>query len=349
MKNIADIDKNFKVETKLDKSDIKFYNVKEYPFCVFGLIYDEIFRRMPEDIANKVNDGVKVLHTYPAGGRIRFKTDSPYVAISAVMPENVHFPHSSDTGISGFDIYVNNRFKKAFIPPLDMNGGYEGISDFDGNEMREITINFPRYNKVVDLHIGISENAVFEEATPYNCDKKVFFYGSSITQGGCASRAGMSYTNILSRFLDFDFVNLGFSASALGEIIMAEYIAEQNPDVFVMDYDHNAPTAEHLEKTHEPFFKKFRELRPTTPVVMISAPNIRFGYEKYEKRREIVRTTYENARKNGDKNVYFIDGEMLWGDEDWDLCAVDALHPNDLGQYRMAKTIQPVLEKILND
>ncbi len=124
MKNIADIDKNFQVETKLDKGDIKFYNVKEYPSCVFGLMYDEIFRRMPEEIANKVNDGVKVLHTYTAGGRIRFKTNSPYVAINAVMPEKVQVPHSSSAGLSGFDIYVGKRYKKTFIPPLDMEGGY---------------------------------------------------------------------------------------------------------------------------------------------------------------------------------------------------------------------------------
>ncbi len=215
--------------------------------------------------------------------------------------------------------------------------------------MREITINFPHYNKVVDLYVGLSENAVFEEATPYKYDKKVIFYGSSITQGGCVSRAGTAYTNILSNNLGFDFVNLGFSASARGEIIMAEYIAEQNPDIFVMDYDHNAPNSEHLEKTHEPFFKRFRELRPDTPVVMLSAPNIRFCNEDMEKRREIVKTTHENACKNGDMNVYFVDGKMLWGDDDWDLCAVDALHPNDLGQYRMAKCIEPLLEKILNE
>lgn len=347
MKNIAEIDKNFIVQTKLDKSDIKFYNVREYPDCIFGLIYDEYFRRMPEDIANSVNDGVKALHTNTSGGRIRFKTDSDYIAIYAVMPDKVQFPHASQTGLSAFDIYIGKRYKKTFIPPLDMDGSYEGICYLEGNEMREITINFPLYNNVKELYIGISETAVFEEATPYKHNKKVLFYGSSITQGGCVSRPGLAYINILSSVLDFDFVNLGFSGSALGELVMAEYIAEQNPDIFIMDYDHNAPTPEHLEKTHEKFFKRFRELRPDTPVVMISSPNVRFENKSWERRREIIRKTYENAHKNGDDNVYFVDGKMLWGEDDWDLCAVDALHPNDLGHYRMAKYIQPVLEKLL--
>ncbi len=349
MKNIAEIDINFKVETKIDKSDIEFYNVKEHPFCIFGLIYDEMFRRMPEDIANKVNSGVKELHTNTSGGRIRFKTDSPYVAINAVMPNKLHFPHMPQTGITGFDIYVNGRYKKTFIPPLDMDGGFESVCDFEGSEMREITINFPLYNNVKDLYIGLSKDAVFEEMTPYRYDKNVLFYGSSITQGGCVSRPGLAYVNLLSNMLDCDYVNLGFSASARGELIMAEYIAELNPDIFVMDYDHNAPTPEHLEKTHEPFFKSFRELCPNTPVVMISAPNIRFTNENWERRRKMIIKTYENALNNGDKNVYFVDGKMLWSDNDWDLCAVDALHPNDLGHYRMAKYIEPVLEKILND
>ncbi len=348
MKNIAEIDKNFKVQTKIDKSDIKFYNVKENPFCIFGLMFDEMFRRMPEDIAIKVNDGVNVLHSNTTGGRLRFKTDSPYVAINAVMPEAAHFPHAPQTSISGFDIYIGKQYKKTFIPPLKIDGGYEGICDFEGCEMRDITINFPTYSNVNDLYIGLSENAVFEEATPYKYNKKVLFYGSSITQGGCVSRPGLAYVTLLSNMLGFDFINMGFSGSAFGESVMAEYIAEQNPDIFVMDYDHNAPTPEHLEKTHEPFFKRFRGLCPNTPVVMISAPNIRFTNENWERRRKMVIKTYENALNNGDKNVYFVDGKMLWGDEDWDLCAVDALHPNDLGHYRMAKYIEPVLEKILN-
>ena len=347
MKNIADIDKNFKVETKLGKGDIKFYNVKKNPFCLYGLMFDEMFRRMPEEVAKKVNSGIEELHLNTSGGRIRFKTNSPYVAINAVMPNKIHVPHMPQTGISGFDIYVNGRYKKTFIPPVDMDGGYESLCDFTESEMREITINFPIYNNVKDLYIGLAEDAVFEEAAPYKCDKKVLFYGSSITQGGCVSRPGLTYVNLLSNMLEFDFTNLGFSASALGELEMAEYIAGQNPDIFVMDYDHNAPTPEHLEKTHEPFFKRFRELRPDTPVVMISAPNVRFENENWERRRGLVKTTYENAVNCGDKNVYFIDGKMLWGEDDWDLCAVDALHPNDLGHYRMAKYIQPVLEKLL--
>lgn len=347
MKNIADVDKNFKVETKLDKTDIKFYNIKENPFCLYGLMFDEMFRRMPESVAKKVNTGIEELHLNTTGGRIRFKTDSPYVAINAVMPNKIHVPHMPQTGISGFDIYVNDRYKKTFIPPVDMDGGYESVCNFTGSEMREITINFPIYNNVKDLYIGVAKDAVFEEASSYKYDKKVLFYGSSITQGGCVSRPGLAYVNLLSNMLGFDYVNLGFSASALGETVMAEYIAEQNPDIFVMDYDHNAPTPEHLEKTHETFYKRFRELRPSTPVVMISAPNVRFENENWEKRRGIVKATYENALKNGDKNVYFVDGKMLWGEDDWDLCAVDALHPNDLGHYRMAKYIQPVLEKLL--
>ena len=348
MKNISDIDKNFKIETKLDKTDIKFYNVKDNPFCLFGLMFDEMFRRMPEDIAEKVNEGVLSLHSNTSGGRIRFKTNSPYVAIHAVMPDKVYFPHAPQTSLSGFDIYVGNRYKKTFIPPIDMEGGYEAVCDFGESKIREITINFPLYNNVKDLYIGLSEDAVFEKMTPYKYDENVIFYGSSITQGGCVSRPGLAYVNLLSNMLDFDFVNLGFSGSALGEIVMADYIAEQNPDIFVMDYDHNAPTAEHLGETHEKFFKRFRELRPETPVVFISAPNIRFNNEYWEKRRQIVRKTYENAIENGDENVYFVDGKMLWGDEDWDLCAVDALHPNDLGHYRMAKYIEPILDKILN-
>ena len=49
------------------------------------------------------------------------------------------------------------------------------------------------------------------------------FYGSSITQGGCAQRPGNSYPAIVSMDRMTDFVCLGFSGNAHGEAKMAEY------------------------------------------------------------------------------------------------------------------------------
>ena len=61
------------------------------------------------------------------------------------------------------------------------------------------------------------------------------FYGTSITQGGCASRAGMCYTALVGRWLDYEVINLGFSGSGMMEPELAELIAELDPAVFVLD------------------------------------------------------------------------------------------------------------------
>ena len=65
-------------------------------------------------------------------------------------------------------------------------------------------------------------------------------------------------------------------------------------------------------------------------------------------RRKIIYKTYINAVNNKDKNVYFIDGEKLFGTTDRALCTIDMTHPNDLGFYRMAEYIEPVIKNILD-
>lgn len=348
MSKIYEIDKNFNVESNLNLKDAQYYNVKENPWCLYGLLIDDIFRRMPKQTAEKVNDGVLSLHSNTSGGRLRFITDSPYVAIVAKMPDNVHFPHMPQTGISGFDMYVDKRFYSSFIPPVDMEDSFSSVSSFETSAERSITINFPLYNNVSELYIGLKKDALFKKADDYKQKEKIVYYGSSITQGGCVSRPGIAYPAIISNEIGCDYINLGFSGSATGETVMAEYIAGLSPDIFVLDYDHNAPDSQHLKNTHEKFFQTFRKLCLNTPVVMISAPNIRFGYSVWKSRRDIIKNTYNNAIANGDKSVYYIDGEILWGEENWDLCTMDCIHPNDLGHYRMAQAIIPVIKKIIS-
>ena len=347
MKKLSEIDKNFLTKTTINEPDIVYYDVKENDFCIFGLIYDEKFRRMDEKSAKEINEGTYALHTNTSGGRLRFVTDSPYVAIQVKMSVGQASPHMPLTGKSGFDLYVDKKFVKMFVPPVDAETGYDGICRFGECKKRVITINFPLYSDVENVYIGLADYAVFDKAPDFESDKKLVFYGSSITQGGCASRPGLAYTNMLGRNLGFDFVNLGFSGSAFGELKMAEYIAKLNPDIFIMDYDNNAPTTEFLENTHEKFYLQYRKLCPTTPIIMITAPSFNFSSAiDWPGRREVIKRTYDNAIASGDKNVYYINGEDLWG-EIWDSCTVDGLHPNDIGFLKMAEKIENTLIDLL--
>ena len=343
MKSISDIDKNLKVETEIKKEGINFHDIKEAPFKIYGVFHDgQQYRRLPDDVAKTVNDGVHYGARYTAGGRVRFRTDSTYVAIHYIGTMG-KMPHFAFTGSCGFDMYVGDRFQGEYVPPIGKDKGYESIIEFGGREMREITINFPTYSFVEELYIGLDEKATIEAPTPYRVEKPVVYYGSSITQGGCSSRPGTCYEPYITRRFDCDHINLGFSGNARGEDEIANYIADLDMSLFVYDYDHNAPTVEHLAETHERMFGIIREKNPDLPIIMMSRPRF-YLCSHEEKRLEIIKKTYENAIANGDKNVYFIDGR--------DLCkicgnegTVDGCHPTDLGFFSMAQTLGDFIEE----
>ena len=349
MKKISDVDKNFKIKTTIKKDDVKFYDIKKSPFKIYGVFYEDgKFRRLPSKIAKKTNDGVYSLHANTAGGRVRFVTDSKYVAINAKMPSVGKMPHFALTGSAGFDLYIcengKERYYKSFIPPFKIKNGFESVVEFENSDLKEITINFPLYSEVEDLYIGLSENAILKEHKPYQKEKPVVFYGSSITQGGCASRPGLSYESVISRMFDTDYINLGFSGSARGEDEIAEYIKNLPMSVFVYDYDHNAPDKEHLMKTHKRMFSIIRKANPDLPIVMMSRPKYILTQDEKE-RFSIIEKTYLEAKENNDKNVYLIDGKTLMekaGNEG----TVDDCHPNDLGFFSMAQAVSKVLEEI---
>jgi len=219
-------------------------------------------------------------------------------------------------------------------------------------EMRDWILNFPLYGGTTEVELGFLPGASLEAPAPHKISRPILFYGSSITQGGCASRPGNCYSSMLCRAVDAEQINLGFSGCGKGEPAMAEFIASLDLSVFVYDYDHNAPNADHLRQTHEPFFRIIREKHPDLPVIFMSMCNIwpelrDKALEEDIERREIIRTTFRNAVNAGDRNVYFIDGETLFGKSCRTACTVDRCHPNDLGFYRMYEHVLPVLKTAL--
>lgn len=355
MKTINEIDKNFSFNTTLSEKDIKYYNAAEKPFRIYGLYKpsaEKPFCRLSPETAQGVNDGVRDLNYNTAGGRIRFKTNSKYIAIRPVISYVCHMPHMTSIGSTGFDFYEkvdgNYYFRGIFggMPEqIKKDGGYENIHYFEDEKMRDITINFPLYNPVDAVYIGVQEGAQLLSGDEYARSLPFVYYGSSITQGGCASRPGNSYQAIISRYFDVDYINLGFSGSARGEDKIAEYIAALPMSIFVYDYDHNAPTADSLRATHQRMFKTIRAKNPDLPIIMLSRPKLQLNAEESE-RRKIIYKTYTEAVNSGDRNVYFIDGTEIFKAFGGDGCTVDNCHPNDLGFACMAEAVKGVIEKI---
>ena len=327
--------------------NLKFYDVQDEPFALYGVFSENgKYRRLPEKVAKSVSEGVYELHVNTAGGRVKFVTDSRVVAIKAKMCSVGKMPHFALTGSAGFDLYVGeDQYQASFIPPFDIMDGYESEIRFDSGIQREITINFPLYSGVESLQIGLEQNAILKKTAGYQYAKPAVFYGSSITQGGCASRPGMSYESMISRALGTDYINLGFSGNAKAEPEIAEYISNLDMSVFVYDYDHNAPDLSHLEATHQSMFLKIREKNPDLPVVMLSRPKYWLNEEE-KSRLKVIRKTYEDALLAGDRNVYFVEGTelMQYAENEG---TVDNCHPNDLGFWSMAKTLIPYIKTCL--
>ena len=358
MKRIEEIDRNFDRE-RIDPAGMCFYDVRQAPFTLYGLYRpreEGAFRRMPETTARAVSEGVYSLHTHTSGGRIRFATDSRRIILQCDIPQISHMDHMPLTGSSCFDLYADGYFMGTFRMALAEHGrvadhdgaedGYAAALSFKTPGMHDVVIHFPLYNGVSRVYIGLEETARLEAGARYAIERPVVYYGSSITQGGCASHGGVSYQAILSRRLDCDYINLGFSGSCKGEVQMAEYLAGLEMSALVYDYDHNAPTPEHLAATHERAFRIIRDSQPELPIVLISKVDGQLD-EYTGARREIIRRTYQNARAAGDRNVYFIDGQTAFAQVGAENCTVDGTHPNDLGFWCMANMLEALLHRLL--
>ena len=115
---------------------------------------------------------------------------------------------------------------------------------------------------------------------------------------------------------------------------------------FVSDYDHNAPTIEHLENTHFALYKTIRAKNPDIPYIMVTRPDYR-NHDESESRRQVILKSYRDALALGDKNVYFVDGKEFFVGKYTDMCTVDGIHPTDLGFSFMADHIEDALKKAL--
>ena len=333
---------------------MKWYNMHDKPLEICGLAVKEKgkYHRLPDEIIDKVNEKVTPLATYPVGGRVRFRTDSPFVTVRYLVGKvNLGHDGFGFIGTSGVDVYVDGTFRGGRIR------GYATlpfeVTIQKQSRMQDVDIYLPCYNTLVFLDVGIDDGAQVAAASPFAFPYPFVYYGSSITQGAFATRPGLNYVALTARKMNADFYNLGFAGAAKGEQIMADYIAGLKMSLFVLDYDHNAPNAEHLEKTHFNFYRTVRSAHPDLPILMLSKPDFDGNlmddcHEKNAARRAVILETYRKAKENSDQKVWFIDGQTLYGDHDRDDCTTDNTHPNDLGFYRMAEKVLPVMREIFS-
>jgi len=327
-------------------------------FTVNGLPWFEengkAFLRLPKRVESKIRSELWGVSQNTSGGRIRFKTDSTSLKLRIYHGGGGIALHNlCARGASGIDLYEGPPEKMTFWmnnEPGVIQCAY--ISHYFNDmpkKLREFTLYLPTYCNIASLEIGLDKNAKILPPTPFKMAKPVVYYGSSITQGGCASRGGLGFAPLIGRRLGIDFVNLGFSGLGCYEPELSGCIGEIDAACYVLACVANMHPAMAQER-YEKFVDFLRQRRPEIPIVMMPrirfADEIRTGSEYWEGITKPILRTYAKYKKQGDKNIHLlrIDEFFPMGP---DSPTVDGVHPTDEGFRIMADAMTPVLARVL--
>ena len=315
------------------------------------------YDRLPDTLQHRIRKPLWDLSRNTAGLSVRFRSNSTAISLKWENLNGFHMDHMTDIGVRGFDLYARQSDGTwHFAGVARVRSGKEGNSTIVKNmtpEWREYMLFLPLYDGVVKAAIGIDSTASIEKALVNDpiTRQPIVFYGTSIMQGGCASRPGMAYTNILQRRLHRACVNLGFSGNGLLDLDVARVMASVDASAFVLDFVPNA-TVKQMRDSMMTFYQIIRDAHPTTPILFVHDPifsttsyNQSLRKEVTEK-NETVDSIFAIIRRR-DHHV-----EMLQGTnqlcEDGEMF-VDGIHLTDLGMMRWANLLEPVLRRMMKE
>ena len=306
---------------------------------------EHYYDRVPANVTTNVNENVRILKHDTAGMQFRFRTDSRRLRFRwTPYNKTPHMYHMPSTGHSGIDVYergTNGTWRYRATGGIDFRRATNGVLDVSWTPGTDCLVNLPLYNGVESFELGIDEGSSVTPLAPRanGVTRPVVFYGTSITQGGCASRPGMAFVSIVGRHLDVPVVNLGFSGGGWMEMEMCDHLARIDASCYVLDCVANMGsrvdqprTGRNVEDNYEPFVRRLRQLRPDVPIVMAQLGNVR-GETATAKNR-FVAELYAKLKKEGWTRLVFLPGDgMFAGDTEG---TVDGGHPNDFGMMQMA-------------
>ena len=316
------------------------------------------FDRLPAKAEGVVRPPVWSLSRHSAGMCVRFETDATTIrARWTLTSSGLAMPHMPATGVSGLDLYVKTiddrwRWLATGRPTKFPTNEAKLISGIPAVK-RQYWLYLPLYNGVSSVEIGVPQDCTLSRLPrPAGRRRPIMFWGTSITQGGCASRTGMVHTAILGRRLNRPVINLGFSGNGKMEPEMAQLLAELDAAVFVIDCLPNMVAAEVAERV-EPLVQTLRKAHPQTPIVLAedrtysNAFLVESSRQRNQTSRPVLKKAFENLKAEGVPNIHYLPGDDQLGDDN--LGTVDGSHPTDLGFMRMADAFERVLEPLTRD
>ncbi|MDR1518181.1 MAG: SGNH/GDSL hydrolase family protein [Dysgonamonadaceae bacterium] len=327
-------------------AQLVYHNADQFP--LLGKISDKTetrYERLPSNIKEKTRPPVWGLGKNTAGLAIRFSSDATSIGLRWTLFENRVMNHMTPTGIKGFDLYCLEGREWEFVnsarPNTDTKKNQATIISNMIKKEREYLLFFPLYDGVVSLEIGIDSLASIAQPKKevIKTDKPVICYGTSILQGGCASRPGMAHTNILMRRLNREFINLGFSGNGQLDYEIAEIMAEREAAMYILDFMPNVNVQQIREKMKD-FYAIIRRKAPHTPIVFIENPIFPQGrydstmWQTVEEKNKVLHQIFNQLIKEGEKNIRLIPSKAMIGSDG--EATVDGIHFTDLGFLRYA-------------
>ena len=338
-----------KNEKKLDVSEKNQNEVKYYGkdfFRIEGTIISDSLKespydRLPLSYKDSVRKPVWDLSKSSAGLSIRFLSNSSTISAKWEVLNDFKMNHMADTGIKGIDLYFKNENQWQYLAtgrPEGFFNEYTLVQNMN-NELREYKIFLPLYDGVKNIEIGIDSTSIIKKSKE-NLKKPIIFYGTSITQGGCATRPGMAHTNIISRNLDIDVVNFGFSGNGRMEQPIAELISEKEPLFYVIECMPNMISAENISKATIPLVNTIKKKNPKTPIIFVDHFDFSFSVLDNKVMRdtdlmnEALKTEFKKMVDDGYENIFYLESKNALG-SDYEG-TVDGVHFTDLGFIRYA-------------
>lgn len=312
------------------------------------------YERLPDSLEHISRAPLWELGRNSAGLAVRFRSNSTRIAARWEVRSNMSMSHMTATGVKGLDLYCLLNGRWAFAG----SGRPQGKSNeavLVANmipEEREYMLYLPLYDGITSLEIGVDTLSMLEQPAvrlPMN-KEPIVFYGTSILQGGCASRPGMAHTNILSRWLNRECINLGFSGNGQLDLEIAEVMAAVDASAYVLDFVPNA-TVEQINERAEKFYRILRSKHPRTPILFVEDPifthtpfDTKMAREVREK-NEALTALFRSLLQRGEKNIYFLSSEDIIGRDG--EATVDGIHFTDLGFMRYARVLYPLLRRFI--
>ena len=353
---IAKWDPNMAQQNAVVTNGVKWIDGKFLP--IEGRAFNDTesyYDRLPANVTTNVNGGVRSMKHHTSGMLFRFRTDSKKLSFKWI-PYNsgLAMDHMPSTGVSGIDVYRFDesagvwRYVKTGRIHDAKKGGSLSIAWAPGDAC---IVNLPLYNGVRSFELGIDPDAKVEALGPRKSgiDKPVVFYGTSITHGGCCSRPGLGFVNLVGRHLDVPVVGLGFSGSGVMEYEMSEHLARIDASCYVLDclWNMNSnpknPNGRSVERNYEPFIRNLRAKRPGVPIVMAEMCDV---YCKGPNDKDkYMKGLYEKLVAEGWKDLVYLSKDAMYtGDFEG---TVDGCHPNDLGMMSMSKAFGKAVREAL--